>query len=147
MGHYLTSTLCAERYSGTWPFSPPFLREISLTLLSIDSPVQLTVREAAKDDVLCGYTIPKGTKIMIPATVVHFHPDIWGPDADKFSPERFLEEGRMPEQAKGTCCLQWCLQQYLLQFLSMLRGDRSVCQSDIPRRSQKLHRTQVRHHR
>jgi len=79
----------------------PYLNAVCKEVLRVDSPVQITVREAAKDDELCGYKVPKGTKIIIPPTVVHFHPDIWGPDADKFLPERFTEQGKLPEQAKG----------------------------------------------
>lgn len=70
-------------------------------ICSIDSPVVVTVREAAKDDELCGYKIPAGTKIMLAPAVVHHHPDVWGQDADKFRPERFIEQGGIPEQAKG----------------------------------------------
>lgn len=62
-----------------------------------------TVREASKDDVLCGYKIPAGTKIVVSGGTIHHHPEIWGKDADKFIPERF-SEGDIPEQAKGDLC-------------------------------------------
>ena len=35
--------------------------------------------------------IPKGTTIAIPLNVIQTDPDIWGPDADKFQPMRWIK--------------------------------------------------------
>ncbi len=53
-------------------------------------------REAAKDVNICGVVIPKGTVIMIVPAVSHFNPRIWGPNADKFDPDRWDD---LPEAA------------------------------------------------
>ncbi|PRP87542.1 hypothetical protein PROFUN_00753 [Planoprotostelium fungivorum] len=73
--------------------SLPYLTAVTREVLRLDSPVPSTSRQAQKDDVLCGYDIPKGTVLMIPPCIVHYHPDIWGPDAEQFRPERFVEQG------------------------------------------------------
>lgn len=70
-------------------------------VLRLDSPVPVTERKATRDDTLCGYFIPKGTVLLIPPTVVHVSPELWGEDASAFRPERFIEQGGVPETAKG----------------------------------------------
>ncbi|GIZ48492.1 hypothetical protein CKM354_001155000 [Cercospora kikuchii] len=42
---------------------------------------------------LCGYHVPAGTCVGINAWALHRDTSIWGPDADTFRPERWLEEG------------------------------------------------------
>jgi cytochrome P450 len=61
----------------------------------------MTIRQSAKDDVICGYTIPKNSVIMVAPAVIHFHPDIWGPDAAEFKPERFLDNNSIPDTARS----------------------------------------------
>ncbi|KAJ7227719.1 cytochrome P450 [Mycena haematopus] len=36
--------------------------------------------------------IPAGAKVPYSAMIMHRRPDLWGPDADQFSPDRFLDE-------------------------------------------------------
>ncbi|PRP88347.1 hypothetical protein PROFUN_03261 [Planoprotostelium fungivorum] len=81
--------------------SLPYLSAVTREVLRLDAPVPVTSRQPVKDDVICGYAIPKGTIVLIPPSVVHYHPDIWGPEADKFKPERFLEVGGVSDVAKG----------------------------------------------
>ncbi|KAL2855332.1 cytochrome P450 [Aspergillus pseudoustus] len=40
---------------------------------------------------ICGYTLPGGTNVSISAPVIHHDREIYGPDADEFRPERWLE--------------------------------------------------------
>jgi cytochrome P450 len=35
--------------------------------------------------------IPKGTTLAIPLNVLQTDPEVWGPDADAFRPERWIE--------------------------------------------------------
>jgi cytochrome P450 len=37
------------------------------------------------------FVIPKGTTLAIPLNVLHTDPEVWGPDADVFRPERWIE--------------------------------------------------------
>ena len=39
-----------------------------------------------------GYFIPKGTLIVIPIYTIHRMPSIWGPDVEKFNPDRWFDE-------------------------------------------------------
>ena len=48
-------------------------------------------RRAERDDTVCGYRVPKGTKILVSPFVLHRLPDIW-PNPDEFQPERFSPE-------------------------------------------------------
>jgi cytochrome P450 len=50
--------------------------------------VPVVTRVATEDDVIGGYTIPKGTKVVIPILSVHTREDLY-PEPDKFKPERF----------------------------------------------------------
>ncbi|KAI1370556.1 cytochrome P450 [Hypoxylon crocopeplum] len=62
-----------------------FLQEI----LRVYSPAPATWREAAKDVVICGQFLPKGTQLVLSPPVTNLSPRIWGPDALEFKPERW----------------------------------------------------------
>ncbi|KAJ5988739.1 hypothetical protein N7481_003949 [Penicillium waksmanii] len=53
-----------------------------------------TVREAVVDTTLVGKFIPKGTLIVLSPEITNHLTELWGPDADKFDPERFLKPGK-----------------------------------------------------
>ncbi|KIJ40533.1 hypothetical protein M422DRAFT_173588, partial [Sphaerobolus stellatus SS14] len=57
--------------------------------LRLFPPVPLTYRQSARDDSIDGNFIPKGTLIYIPIRVINTYSGIWGPDAQKFRPERW----------------------------------------------------------
>ena len=70
--------------------------------LRIQHPVSLLTRFSTRETVLGGkYFIKKGQ--MVSGIWRHFHrdPDVWGPDADEFRPERMLEVNfsKMPPNA------------------------------------------------
>ncbi|KAI1145458.1 putative cytochrome P450 monooxygenase [Nemania diffusa] len=48
--------------------------------------------------VLDGYVIPAGTDIIIDAYILNVHSDFWGPDADTYRPERFLEKSSVEQR-------------------------------------------------
>jgi cytochrome P450 len=52
-------------------------------------PAWILEREAAVDDEIGGYHIPRGTTVIIPVFNVHRDPR-WWPDPEAFDPERFL---------------------------------------------------------
>ncbi|TCD69097.1 hypothetical protein EIP91_008739 [Steccherinum ochraceum] len=43
---------------------------------------------------ILGHTLPEGTVVSVPLYSLHKDPDIWGPDADKFLPERWLGDDK-----------------------------------------------------
>ncbi|KAF9873905.1 cytochrome P450 [Colletotrichum karsti] len=64
-----------------------FLRET----LRYYSPAIFLPREALEDVTVCGVFVPKGTQITLCPAVAHFNPVFWGPDADKFDPDRWSD--------------------------------------------------------
>ncbi|XP_058075250.1 cytochrome P450 714C2-like isoform X2 [Magnolia sinica] len=57
--------------------------------LRLYPPAAFLSREALRDMELGGIHVPKGLKLWIPILTLHQNPDIWGPDAHEFNPERF----------------------------------------------------------
>ncbi|KXN85180.1 Cytochrome P450 3A29 [Leucoagaricus sp. SymC.cos] len=58
--------------------------------LRVLPPVPMTFRKAAKDDYIDGVLVPAGTILYIPIRVINTWQAIWGPDAEEFRPERWL---------------------------------------------------------
>jgi cytochrome P450 len=58
-------------------------------------PVWIVGRSPIHDDVLGGYTIPKGADLMVLITAIHRHPEFW-PEPDRFLPERFMSDVERP---------------------------------------------------
>lgn len=55
-------------------------------------PVFALARQAVENDQLGPYSIPAGTNVAVLVPQMQRSPAYWGPDADAFEPERFLEE-------------------------------------------------------
>jgi cytochrome P450 len=60
----------------------------------------ITVRRVARDFTMSdpatdqSYLFRKGADVMLPATVLHRLPSVWGADADEFNPRRFLDASK-----------------------------------------------------
>lgn len=48
--------------------------------------------------VICGKAVPGGTNVSVNAAVIHVNKNVFGPDADQFRPERWIDAS--PEQLK-----------------------------------------------
>ena len=59
--------------------------------LRLYPPAWLLSRVALQDDEVGGYTIPRGTLVVVVPYVIHRHPDFWE-RPDHFEPDRFLPE-------------------------------------------------------
>ncbi|KAI1806394.1 cytochrome P450 [Daldinia bambusicola] len=69
----------------TLPYLHNFVREV----LRVYPPSYMAQREATRDLVIEGVSIPKGTQIDLNIPLVHQHPLIWGPNATEFDPDRW----------------------------------------------------------
>ncbi|KAB5580547.1 cytochrome P450 4A12A [Coniochaeta sp. 2T2.1] len=68
----------------------PYLNAVCNESLRYYPPVPISVRVAAVDTTVCDTRIPKGTRIMLVPWAVNRSHAMWGPDADKFNPDRWL---------------------------------------------------------
>ena len=93
----------------------PFLHAVCSEVLRVYSPVALTLREAAHDTSIQDQFVPAGTKIIISAWGVHSSTDLWGPDAAKFNPDRWMGPGRANNGGAESA----------YSFLTFLHGPRS----------------------
>ena len=57
--------------------------------LRLYSPGTFVVREALQDMKIRDLVIPRGVSFWVPIPVLHQDPELWGPDAHQFNPERF----------------------------------------------------------
>lgn len=93
----------------------PFLQAVCNEVLRVYSPVALTLREAANDTSIIGQFIPAGTTIVISSWGIHFSTELWGPDAAKFNPDRWMGHGRAGSGGANSA----------YSFLTFLHGPRS----------------------
>jgi hypothetical protein len=74
--------------------SLPYLNAFCNEVLRFYAPVAFTSRAAARDTVIAGHRIPKGTIVLIAPEVVNLDEEFWGPDAGEFNPDRWLGQGK-----------------------------------------------------
>ncbi|KAI1850485.1 hypothetical protein JX265_013377 [Neoarthrinium moseri] len=67
----------------------PYLHNFVRELLRLYSPAVFTNREATRNVIICGFHIPKGTKLVLSPYVTNLSPRVWGPDSHEFHPKRW----------------------------------------------------------
>lgn len=72
----------------------PYLNAVCNEVLRYHPSVPATIRCASRDTTIIGEPIPKGTLFLIAPEIIGKSKELWGPDADKFNPERWLGPGR-----------------------------------------------------
>lgn len=72
----------------------PFLHAVCNEVLRVHAPVPITVREADHDATIQGQFVPAGTRVIIPVWAVNMSKSLWGDDATKFCPDRWMGEGK-----------------------------------------------------
>lgn len=72
----------------------PFLHAVCQETLRLWAPVPLTLRQTATDTTILGQFVPKRTMIILSPWAVNVNFDLWGPDADKFNPDRWTAPGQ-----------------------------------------------------
>lgn len=73
----------------------PYLHAVCNEVLRVQPPVSMTLREAAKDTSILGTFIPKGTRIILSPYATNMATALWGADAAKFDPDRWLDSARV----------------------------------------------------
>ncbi|KAF2104677.1 cytochrome P450 [Rhizodiscina lignyota] len=71
------------------PFLDAVIQETLRLYPAVGSSLLRVVPRGGAD--LCGYAIPEGTTVGTTAYTIHRLSSVWGPDAEKFRPERWLE--------------------------------------------------------
>jgi cytochrome P450 len=69
----------------------PYTRMILDETLRLYSPVAVVARDATEDDVVDGFTIPKGSMVVVMPYITHRHPEFWEKPLEYY-PEHFLPE-------------------------------------------------------
>jgi cytochrome P450 len=72
----------------------PFLHAVCNEVLRVYPPVALTLREAVHDTSIRGQFVPAGAKIVLVPWALNSSTELWGPDASKFIPDRWMGPGR-----------------------------------------------------
>jgi cytochrome P450 len=96
----------------------PYLNAVLNEVLRYFPPVPLTIRESVRDTTIIGEFIPKGTRIMLIPKAVNKSESLWGPDALKFNPDRWLPSPTNPQSASGGAASNY-------SFMTFLHGPRS----------------------
>ena len=69
----------------------PRLEAVWLEVLRLETSSSL-MRHVTEATVIGGKVFERGNNVMVPYRLLHFEEDVWGRDALKFDPERFLKQ-------------------------------------------------------
>ena len=95
-----------------------YLNAVCSEVLRYFPPVPITLRDAGHDTTILGQYIPKGTRIMLVPWATNRQNDLWGENAAKFDPDRWLPSEKNPQSANGGAPSNYA-------FLTFLHGPRS----------------------
>lgn len=70
--------------------SLPYLSAVCAETLRFYPTVPITARTTIRTTRILSQVIPRGTEILISPWAINRHPELWGPDAETFRPERWL---------------------------------------------------------
>lgn len=68
----------------------PYLAAVCSEILRFMAPTPLTIREAVKDTTIADEFVPRGTYVMLSLWATNRHAALWGPEAHRFNPDRWL---------------------------------------------------------
>ncbi|KAI5466428.1 cytochrome P450 [Mariannaea sp. PMI_226] len=101
----------------------PYLNAVCSEVLRYYSPVPLTLRETVHDTTVMGHPVRKGTRIMLAPWATNFDRELWGPDAAKFDPERWISSTPTADATAAATTNGGASSNYA--FLTFLHGPRS----------------------
>ncbi len=81
-------------------------------------PVPTTMRQSSKDTTLLAQPIAAGTILTVAPWAINHSPELWGPDADEFKPERWINSHTGRPNLTGGVDTNYA-------FLTFLHGPRS----------------------
>ncbi|KAF9635423.1 putative cytochrome p450 protein [Lasiodiplodia theobromae] len=102
----------------------PYLNAVCNETTRLYPTVPVTLRDAVRDTDICGQRVPKGTQVLLVPWAINRSPALWGPDAECFRPERWIddddddEQGRRRANNHGGASSNYCQ-------LTFLHGPRS----------------------
>lgn len=121
----ITQTLGANPQAGDPPADlagllkqMPLLNGVMHETLRLYPTVPVTMRQALRDTRLGGQVIPKDTEMVISIWQINRSPEIWGPDAGEFRPERWINADDGKPNRHGGARSNY-------DFLTFLQGPRS----------------------
>jgi cytochrome P450 len=97
--------------------SMPYLNAVCNEVLRLFPTVPLTARVTIRDTTVAGQFIPKDTRIMVTPWAINRNPKLWGPDAENFMPERWIDKNGRATMNGGA--------ESNYSFLTFLHGPRS----------------------
>ncbi|KAJ5086261.1 hypothetical protein NUU61_007568 [Penicillium alfredii] len=71
--------------------SLPLLNGVCQEVLRLYPTVPATIREAARDTVVVGKHVPKGTRVILCPYAINRSPTFWGDNGEEFVPERWID--------------------------------------------------------
>ena len=71
-----------------------YLNAVCNEVLRFNPPVPVTLRQAAHDEYICGHFIPAKTSVIFSPAAINQSPQLWGPTAHEFNPDRWMEPGK-----------------------------------------------------
>lgn len=69
----------------------PLLNGVCNEAVRLYPTVPITTRIAKRDTIIAGHHIPRGTEIFLSPWAVNRSPELWGPQAEIFIPERWID--------------------------------------------------------
>jgi cytochrome P450 len=104
--------------------SLPLLNGVCNEAIRLYPTVPVTIRDTIRETSINGVTVPRGTQIHIVPWAINRLPSLWGPDAAKFIPLRWVDaETGKPNNTGGTASNY--------NILTFLHGPRSCIGKDF----------------
>lgn len=108
--------------------SLPLLNRIVKESIRVYPPVCYITRVCTKATEIDGFRVPEGTAVRMPIAAIHRNEDIWGPDANKFNPDRFLCDETVAKTRMFWCAFLFGSRSCLGQRFALLEVKAFVAQ-------------------
>jgi cytochrome P450 len=83
--------------------SLPLLNGVCNETIRLYPTVPITIRDATRDTTILDQFVPRGTGVQLVPWATNRNPQFWGPDADKFKPDRWIDsETGKPNNTGGS---------------------------------------------